>query len=473
MPKLKFEDYGERLRRLIKEKKINFQQAGVILTIDDIYKEIPLDIKHFRRIYSHMDPAIIKEKSPEGITFLNIVKSKEPVSIIKHRLNSYMNIKFNDIEHFKSYTENTKTFQRYSKASSEIIEKLLRLSRFQKEIVDVLAESKEVKECHDFYSLLKLFKKAKTIRLKYEILRKIRLIVLIARINRHFVIEELDQRMKHLWKTFNTGLGMNRKKKKIIYYWLSAENSLFFTENKSLAYRAHKKEEIKRAALALPKRPLQSLELHPFRTYLDNEVLHIEARNKMKRNSKVCYSSIVEKMIRKNLEFPQQVHDVLGIRIVVSSEDMVTNVIKDLERFLGGSSTRKREKNSYHSFGKKQLNSFASESFFVWKAVYDIALPHPCLEKIKKLLRASKAGTELRAKIREAYKSYIDSPRDSVVEVQLQDLKSYILTIAKGSSAEHSLLKQNQFRRNSFYKLFPKEIYWPYLEKLKMRLLSL
>ncbi len=59
-----------------------------------------------------------------------------------------------------------------------------------------------------------------------------------------------------------------------------------------------------------------------------------------------------------------------------------------------------------------------------------------------------------------------------MIEVQLQDIKSYLLSIAKGSSTAHGWLKMNQIRSNSFYKFFPSEIYERDVTLLKLRLLA-
>jgi hypothetical protein len=56
--------------------------------------------------------------------------------------------------------------------------------------------------------------------------------------------------------------------------------------------------------------------------------------------------------------------------------------------------------------------------------------------------------------------------------VQLQDIKSYLLSIAKGSPTEHARLKMNQIRSNSFYKFFPKWIFQKELYNVKMNLLK-
>jgi len=66
----------------------------------------------------------------------------------------------------------------------------------------------------------------------------------------------------------------------------------------------------------------------------------------------------------------------------------------------------------------------------------------------------------------------LKNPQDFIIEVQLQDLKSYLLSVAKGSPTEHALLKMRQIRSNSFYKFFPQEIYEPDILDLKLEILK-
>jgi hypothetical protein len=67
---------------------------------------------------------------------------------------------------------------------------------------------------------------------------------------------------------------------------------------------------------------------------------------------------------------------------------------------------------------------------------------------------------------------FLDNPKDFVVEVQLQDLSSYLSGIATGSSASHAQLKMNQIRLNSFFKFFPQEIYASELRSLRDQILT-
>jgi len=165
------------------------------------------------------------------------------------------------------------------------------------------------------------------------------------------------------------------------------------------------------------------------------------------------------------------VRDIIGVKIIVNTENEITQIISDLESFVGGSSTRKRQKDSYHRFGRKGLGEFSAKEYFVWKAVYDLTLPHPSLLQLEKIMTLTRRNKAAQEEISKRMRSFIDNPRDFVIEVQLQDIRSYLQSIAKGSPSEHAWLKMNQIRSNSFYKFFPQMIYGSSLADFKQKLL--
>jgi hypothetical protein len=466
-------NYYEHIDLLLKSNPdLSPKKIGVLLTADSLYKEIPSDLLQFRRLYAHLDPNVIFNKS-DRTTFQEIASLKEPVSEIKQKLNSYINIKFNDIEHHKSYDENMKRFREFSVAASEIIEDSLKIAAFPLDIIKVLAEKDEVKNCYDFYKMLELYKNNHEPRIMYEIMRKLGLILLIARINRSFYISELDQRMEDVAEAFYNGLKKEDAKINALYFWLNAQDKvLFWTENNSELNLNYKQSMEERQRLALKTYSLQKYECLPFKTFNGNEIMCMTLRNKLKKDNMISYTSIVEKIIRKNLEYPSLVRDIIGLRILVKTENDIEPVINEIESILGGSSTRKQEKNSYHKFGKKLLGRYSSKDYFVWKAIYNITLPHPVIEDIRKMIKHSENNSEVKEFLNMHLDYYISNPQDFLVEVQLQDINSYIQSIAKGSPTEHALLKMNQVRSNSFYKIFPQEIYEKEIFDLKIKILN-
>ncbi len=434
------------------------EMIGVLLTADSLYKSVPEDQARFRELFAHMDP-MITANNHEKLIFLKFVKDRSEKSIIRQRLNSYLNIKFNDITHLKTYEQNRALFREYSGNVSEVIDGVLKWADFPKELVSILREKEEVRKCHDFYRMLQLYRDSDDARLRFEILRKLGLIILIARIRRSVLVQEMDDKMISVWKALRKRLGHERKSRKRLHFWLDPVNKVRFSEGKKTALEQWKKDMRSRQCIALKGYPMQVFDYVPFMTPKGIEIVHMEIRNKLKKDDKTDYTSFVEKMVRKNLEFPNQVRDVIGVKIVVNSEDDIQNMIDFLESFLGGSSTRKKEKNSYHKFGRRTLSRYSSKDYFVWKAIYDITLPHPALDHVQKMVELTKGNSHAQKELKERYMFLVDNPTDFIMEVQLQDVNSYLQSIVHGSPTAHTLLKKNQVRSNSFYKFFPKEIY--------------
>jgi len=472
---MKIHNFKEKIELYLKANPdLPHAKLGVLLLIENLYKDLPNeDIHKFRNLYGHLDPKIIDEGA-EGITFLKLVESKESPSVIKKKLNQYINIKYNYIGHFKSYEENMKRFKAHSVIVSKLIYEILQTAKFPEELVNILSESEEIRNCHDFYELLKIYRKTKSDRIKFEILRRIGLIVLLARINRTVLISDVDLAIKEVEEVFKQGMGLRKEAKKIFYLWVDDHDKVNFCDcgDKLKAVEMYNEAMNKRNDRALQIYPMQEFECTTYRSRFGCEILYFEIRNKLRKYGELSYTSFVEKVVRKNLEFPNQVHDVIGVKIVVSKEDDISEHIPHLESFLGGSSTRKQEKNTLNRFGKKKLGMWSSKDYFVWKAIYDIALPHTSMYKVKELMEISKNNKAAMKYLKKRMEYFEDRPKDFVVEVQLQDINSYLLSIAKGSITDHDILKMNQIRSNSFYKFFPKEIYQKELSALRNSILK-
>jgi len=468
---MKVEDYSAKLEWYYKiNPHLSHMDLAVLLTADLLYRDLSKDLYVFREKYAHFNP-IVLEKPLDGITFLKIANSYESETIIRDRLNAYMNMKFNDIVHSKAYEENAVIFKKYSIIASEIFDEILERAAFPPRLKEVFKERNEVKYCYDFFEMLMLYRKTKSRRIKYEVIRNLGLIVLIARINRGVEIEDLENRMNQVWEVFVKGLRSSRETKKTYYVWLEPDYRVTYKMNKRSAETAYQKSIDKLRKHADNVYPLQKITCHSFRTFSGNKIIHMEIRNKFKSTGKPSYTSFVEKMLRKNLEFPNQVHDTIGVKIVVNTEEAIPLIISELESFLGGSSTRKLEKNNYHPFGRQDLSEYSSTEYIVWKAIYDITLPHPSITQIDRMLEITRNNKRAQEELKKRLHYLANNPKDFVIEVQLQDINSYFLSIARGSPTNHKKLKMEQIRNNSFYKVFPKEIYEHQVNELKRQLL--
>ena len=391
---MKIEDYHSRISLFYETNPhLSHQELAVVLTADLMYKNLPDDLAEFRKRYAHLDPSVLQRRH-QGITFLRIAEADLSPRTARDRLNAYLNIKFHDISNTKGFEYNASLFRERSEIASHVIEEILQRADFPKEIAAVLREKEEVRTCLDCYEMLRMFKEAHGNRLRYEILRKIGLIVLIASIDRSVEIEDLERKKAEIWKAFDRGLRRTKMQKQEYYLWLNAKRKVEFSPDRQQARSAYEKDLERRRRQACKLYPLQRFVCHPLSTPAGHQILHMEIRNKFRRQGALCYASYVEKMIRKNLEFPNQVHDTIGVKIVVERERQIPGIIRDLESFLGGSSTRKMEKNTYHRFGRRRLSEYSSPEYFVWKANYDIALPHPSISHIKELLRLTRGNRD-------------------------------------------------------------------------------
>lgn len=469
---MKIFNYNNKINSYLNSNpSLSNKDLEILLTMDSLYTKTPNDLHFFREIYAHFDPNVINN-SQDGITLLKISRQNSTEDKLKNELNRYINIKFNDIENLKSYQDNMVFFKKYSIHASNTLEEILRNALLPTEIVNILSEKKEVRECYDLYQMLEMYKNTTSDRTKFELLRKIGLIVLIARINRSIHVDYLDYEMKKVINAFSKGLGFNNAKNGLCYLWVDHQNNAQYTKDKEKAEHFYNNACKARRNLALEVYPLQKLNYYSFETHSGNKILNFECRNKFKKGNKIYYASFIEKMIRKNLEFPDQIHDIIGIKIIVRHENDIKNIIFDLENFLGGSSTRKREKNTYHMFNKRVLNKHSSEDYYVWKAIYDITLSHPSIEQVKKLIDLSNGNNIIQDELYRRLQYFLNNPQDFVIEVQLQDLESYLQSITRGSLTDHKLLKMSQIRNDSFYKLFPQEIYEKELLDFKLKILN-
>lgn len=468
---MKTPNFDEKIHLFLKTNpKLSHTDLGILLLIDSIYREVPEDVEEYRRVYAHMDPRMVEEGS-QGLTFLKIAMSKEPMPVVKQRLNRYINVKYNYIGESLSYKENMVRFREHSQIISQVLDSILRTARFPKPVTRILREREDVRNLLDFFDMVDLYRNTDDRRVRFEILRKLGLMILLSRINHSILVEDADFALDMVQRVFRRGLGLKRNQRRKVYFWLDQDNRVRFGSDAAKVAIRHERACKRRFENALETFPYQVFRLTSFITKFGTEVAHLSFRNKLRHGDRLTYASFIEKIIRNNYEFPNQIHDVIGVKVVVPEEDQIHQLIANLEAFLGGSSTRKQEKNTLHRFGKKKLSPYSSPEYTVWKAIYDITMPHPSLAQVKKILGMTRENEVVQKELTRRLAYFNQRKKDFVVEVQLQDLPSFLLSIAHGSPTEHAVLKTNQVRSNSFFKVFPKEIFESELLKLKREIL--
>jgi len=448
---------------------LSHNQYGTLLVIDSIYEEIPTDLTIFKKLNTYLDPKYITTQKKD-LTFLKLTQLNCSEEELKKRVNKYLNVKFSIQTTQNSSEKNNNKFLKKSKFVTKIIEEILEIGDFPEDIKYILKESEILKD-KNLFELIQIYKKTDSKRVKFEILRKLGLIELLTRITKSFDNKDLDYSKKMLDLAIKKNLELKKIKSHNIYFWTNENETIEFEQNKTEAIKKYNLTKDKKEKLGLDVFPIQEILCDESITKQNNSLVLIETRNKLSKENKVYYTSFIEKMIRKNLEFPSQVHDIIGIRLVTKNQKDIPKLISEIESFLGGASSRKKEKDTtLHKFGKKKLSKYSSKNYFVWKAIYDIALPNPILEELEKLLNITNEK-EIINEIKNRINYYLQKPKNTVVEIQVQDLTSYLLSISKESTTDHDKLKMNQIRSNSFYKIFPSEIYEEEIKKLKLKIL--
>ena len=487
----------------INDNKISIpvNDINVIMYCALLYKEIPDDIEIFRKNYPYFDPSIIDSKENK-YHFLELTKKDISKEEFLNKINLYLNVKFNPIYLYKSLDENLKKFQQLANCASYVLHNILKRAELPSFVESVLEESQLIKNTNNIIELIKIYKEAPDEKTKYEITRKIGLTFLLSRIKNTLKFQKSKKFLEYITNLFQTQLQIrNVGKTTITYYWMDANDKLAHYDNKDEALTKYSKDVKEREHKGKIIYPMQKEEFNLLLTKDNNAILKFITRAKNLNNTTKTedYTSVVEKIVRKNIAFPADIFDLYGVTFVVLNENELLNLMGEIETFLGGTNTRKEEKRIQKAPISEFYSSNNGEYFKIWKAIYDITFPHERLEVIEKQIKQHKKDIKIIEKtlreledkkrfsfldkhLEEKYKNlnklksikekYLNKPFDLQVEIQIQDINSYLLSKCKGSITDHDTLKKHQVLSSSLYKLFPKEIYEKYLLKVKEQFLA-
>ncbi len=152
------------------------------------------------------------------------------------------------------------------------------------------------------------------------------------------------------------------------------------------------------------------------------------------RLERIRSASVLSKMLRKRINDPVAITDILGLRFIVETEREVLRLVDLLHHVLGGPLAFRNQVDLFR-FPEQhtRMNRFSSRAFRVFKEDVDI-------------LYAPTQG--------EAVRPYIFP-----VELQIFTVESYLRTIHRPDAASHRSYKRRQFIEGVFPYLFPQEIY--------------
>ncbi len=142
--------------------------------------------------------------------------------------------------------------------------------------------------------------------------------------------------------------------------------------------------------------------------------------------------SILSKMIRRNIDDPRMVQDILGAMFIVGDRSQAYALERRLVHALGGPLRwRDRVDTLRGSRDRDRLDRHSSSGFQVLKGIADVLMDDPSSE----------------------------SPYLFSVEVQIYPLEAYLRTLYDAHFASHYAYKRRQFLHDLLPVLFPEEIY--------------
>jgi hypothetical protein len=142
--------------------------------------------------------------------------------------------------------------------------------------------------------------------------------------------------------------------------------------------------------------------------------------------------SVLSKMIRKGINNPDEIGDIIGAMFIVNDNDALTDLLVMLDSCIGTPFGWRNVTDTLNDEpGGSSLNTFSSKAFKVFKGDVDI------------LTEPESGGASYRFP----------------VEVQIFTLESYLRTVCGAHEASHLALKLRQFLYGLAPKLFPAKIY--------------
>lgn len=473
----------------------------------NIYKEEPGDLEIFWKHYPYFNPDILNNGQDryryQFIYLSELSKNGIEEPELNELVNQYLNAKFNPVFSYKTLEQNLSKFSAIAQESSEILDNILKRADFPKEFEMLFKESRMVAESNNLKDMLNLFNLQEDIKIKYEILRKMGLSILLNRVRNTPIFQKSLKHNYSINMLFHKQLNLKQQRQihgdRIeIFFWLNNENNLVCMSSEKEALSMHGADSKERLKSGKEVYDLQKEVMYPQKTKAGNIVLKYISRVKNKHSDKEDYTSVIEKIVRKNIPYPVEITDIHGVTFVVNDERDTYSLLAEIEDFLGGTNTRKNEKVIEKAWSPGIVQS-KNGSFKIWKTVYDITIPHEMLEAVnygvlyteKDIVFLKDAITSLttlnvlqgkthifesfekqltekekeRTKLIRLKELYAKKPFDIYLEMQIQGLKSYLLSKCHGSETEHRLHKHRQVMSSSFYKLFPRKIYEPLLQE--------
>lgn len=384
------------------------------------------------------DPSFMKSQNLLFKRFFKVfMKMKNPL-IYRRYLNNILNPP--GIE--KDHTHNMEILKEYLNESDLYIEDILAL--IPPEYRKMLELSPKTKFSNDLFQLLEICFRSKDKREIYEAQRKLALTKSFFAIDGTKNIKDGKKHMKFFDETLDSYLWLLDEKPetieihyttgpdgiKVVEKGPDTSNFMFSNRKAQLHFNNmyyYNPIDIYHYKIRF-KREYSSPHM------LSRDVMDLfreeSSGNLIKRRRS---SSILSKLIRKGIDSPVKINDILGVMFIVKEKKDVYKLANILETLFSGPFSWIDVVDTIEKTGNKdQLNKYTGKGYQVFKTSMNLLYPEN--------------------KLREDY--YLFS-----TEVQIYTVEGYLRTIHSSNFASHRRLKTRQIIFGVLPYLFPKEIY--------------
>jgi len=304
---------------------------------------------------------------------------------------------------------------------------------------------REVVECHDLRELLGLALEGRTPRLSYEALRKIYLAQLLIDIEHSRRIQDGPRHLAYFESLLQQALWRYTRQAHELVIGFHVDDdgeTINYTSrpgpDDSLwqfqSIYLEKPDAGRNVCLDILyhscrfKRSVSSL------SYVEiGGQRRVTEKLRWGRMRQVSTGSILSKMIRKGIDDPDEIADLLGAKFIVHDEEAADDLLSLLDADLGGPFGWRNVTDTLGAVPEgSQLNRHSGKGFRVFKG--DVGILYPG-------------------------RSNEQSPYLFGVEIQIHTLESYLRTVCSVHHASHLALKQRQFLHGLVPMIFPRAIY--------------
>jgi hypothetical protein len=303
----------------------------------------------------------------------------------------------------------------------------------------------EVTQCHDVRELMRLSFHGKSDRIRFEARRKLSLAQMLLQIEQSRVVQDGPRHLNHFENLLADGLWCHTQQvhDMSVGYHLDDDGQQI---NYSTRPAPGDQRWDFRSTFLQKKTPARiiSLDVLYYNCRFKRSVIpigfevvdgtrRVAERVRWGGMKQQSSGSILSKMIRKGINHPGEIADMIGAMFIVNDNDGLNDLLEMLDAVIGTPFGWRNVTDTHmdESSGSS-LNSFSSTGFKVFKGDVDV------------LISGQGPG---------------QPPYRFPVEIQIFTIEGYLRTVCGSHEASHQALKLRQFLFGLVPRLFPKAVY--------------